>query len=195
VGFDGVAVRPWGSGNWQELRISSVSSRQRAPRCRSGDEGLACAPGTASLYAAGGWPPCVPCEPGTYAPATAAATCTACSRGAYTIQIGSTECAQCPADPPPQLMLPENAAACAACGYPCCGDKVGTPSRPASAPSCAPPPSHSPLPRCAPLTSPSLTAPFASSLVLTLLATSSAHPHAPLHLVRTPVPSTPPESR
>ena len=91
----------------------------------SGDQGVACSPGTASHYGTGGWPPCDSCPLNTYAASAGTAVCLACRNMTFTTTTGSTACTVCPSLPAAvQAMLQlRNVPACEACGL-CCSSKV-----------------------------------------------------------------------
>ena len=97
----------------------STSTHERKLSCPRSGEGLACAPGSASLYA-GGWPPCAPCPVNTHAPAAAASACLPCPNRTFAGAAGASACAPCPA----KAAFLEDLAACAACGFSCCGAQV-----------------------------------------------------------------------
>ncbi len=90
-----------------------------------GNQGLVCPAGSIGLPdpngGKGGWPPCMQCPVGSFATTYGATSCTICPPGQVTAGTGAVRCIICPdtlmvGSP---LLLPENAAACTACGF-CC---------------------------------------------------------------------------
>jgi hypothetical protein len=91
----------------------------------AGSQGLACPAGSIGRPdpngIKGGWSPCPLCPLGSFNAIYSATSCTLCPPGQVTFSAGAQECSACPTDlvAGSQFLLPENIAACSACGF-CC---------------------------------------------------------------------------